>query len=427
VERVVVIGGGFAGLAAARELRRAPVEVTLVDRRNHHVFQPLLYQVATAGLSAIDIGEPIRRILRRQENATVLLGDVVGIDVDGRSVRLADGRELRYDHLVVATGATHSYFGNDDWEAHAPGLKTIEEALEIRRRILLAFERAELEDDPDARRALLTFAVIGGGPTGAELAGALAELARHTLAQDFRRVRTADARIVLVEGSDRILGAYPPSLTDRARNQLERLGVEVRTGALVTAIDEAGVEIGQDRIEAATVLWAAGVAASPVGAMLGAPTDRVGRVIVEPDLSVPGHPEVLVAGDLASVTSRGAPVPGVAPAAMQMGRHAARTITARLDGRPAAAFRYVDKGSMATLGRSSAIASIRGLKLWGLPAWLAWLFVHIVFLIGFRNRIVVLFEWTKAYLTYGRSARLILEERTLPGAGPESSRGREPG
>ena len=406
--QVVIVGGGFGGLYAAKALRRAPVRVTIVDRTNHHVFQPLLYQVATAGLSAIDIGEPIRRILRRQSNATVLLADVTRIDADGRRVHLATGGSLEYDYLIVAAGATHSYFGHDTWAQHAPGLNTIEDALEIRRRILLAFERAELADDPAERTRLLTFAILGAGPTGAELAGAIAELARHALKADFRRISPGDAQIVLVEGGDRVLPSYPESLSAKAQRQLERLGVEVRTGEMVIGIDGRGVDTSQGRIDAATVLWAAGVAASPLGASLGVPLDPSGRVLVEPDLTLAGHPEVSVIGDLAAVTQDGVSVPGVAPAAMQMGRHAARTIERALDGLTPEPFRYIDRGSMATLGRSSAIATIRGLRLSGFPAWAAWLLVHIVFLIGFRNRIVVLFEWAKAYLTYGRSARLIL-------------------
>ncbi len=406
--QVVIVGGGFGGLYAAKALRKAPVLVTIVDRTNHHVFQPLLYQVATAGLSAIDIGEPIRRILRRQPNATVLLGNVTRIDTDGRLVHLASGDILDYDYLIVATGAAHSYFGHDDWAEHAPGLNTIEDALEIRRRILVAFERAELADDPTERVHFLTFVVLGAGPTGAELAGAIAELARHALVADFRRISPRDAHIVLVEGGDRVLSTYPESLSTKAQRQLERLGVEVRTGEIVTGIDGRGVDTSAGRLEAATVLWAAGVAASPLGASLGAPLDSAGRVLVEPDLTLPGHPEVSVVGDLAAATQHGAPVPGVAPAAMQMGRHASRTIERAISGQPPEPFHYIDKGSMATLGRSSAIASIKGLRLSGFPAWAAWLLVHIVFLIGFRNRFVVLFEWTKAYLTYGRSARLIL-------------------
>lgn len=408
--QVVIVGGGFGGLYAAKALSRAPVDVTVVDRRNHHVFQPLLYQVATAGLSAIDIGEPIRRILRRSRNTTVLLGEVV--DVSAEEVVLASGEAIRFDYLVVAAGATHSYFGRDEWAEHAPGLKSIEDALDIRRRILSAFEEAELEPDPERRRALLTFVIVGAGPTGAELAGAVAELARHTLEGDFRRFRTSDARILLVEAGDAVVPGYPPSLSAKARRQLERLGVEVRTGSMVTAVSAEGVEAGGERIEARTVLWAAGVAASPLGAALGAPLDRAGRVRVEADLTVPGRPKVFVAGDLAAVNQDGRPVPGVAPAAIQMGRHAAASIRRMVeDGEAPLPFRYVDKGSMATLGRSAAVAQIRGLRLSGFPAWVAWLTVHIFFLIGFRNRLVVLFEWAKAYLTYGRSARLILYHR----------------
>ena len=406
--QVVIVGGGFGGLYAAKALGRAPVRVLVVDRTNHHVFQPLLYQVATAGLSAIDIGEPIRRILRRQRNATVLLGNVTRIDTDGRLVHLASGGILEYDYLIVAAGAAHSYFGHNDWAAHAPGLNTIEDALEIRRRILLGFEWAELADDATERAYFLTFVVLGAGPTGAELAGAITELARHALVADFRRINPRDAHIVLVEGGDRVLSTYPERLSTKAHRQLERLGVEVRTGEIVTGIDGRGVNTSAGRIEAATVLWAAGVAASPLGASLGVPLDPTGRVLVEPDLTLPGHPEVSVVGDLAAITHHGALVPGVAPAAMQMGRHASRNIERAITGQPPQPFHYIDKGSMATLGRSSAIATINGLRLSGFPAWAAWLLVHIVFLIGFRNRIVVLFEWTKAYLTYERSARLIL-------------------
>lgn len=405
---VVIVGGGFGGLHAAKALRRAPLRVTLVDKTNHHVFQPLLYQVATAGLSAIDIGEPIRRILRRQDNTTVLLGEATGVDVEGRALQLASGEVLDYDYLILAPGARHSYFGNDTWAELAPGLKTIEEALEMRRRILLAFEKAELAEDEEARRRQLTFVVIGGGPTGAELAGAIAELARHTLVSDFRRFRPQDARIVLLEAGERVVPTYPPKLSAKARRQLEGLGVEVRTAAPVTGIDGHGVDTVGGRVESATVLWAAGVAASTLGSTLGVPVDRKGRVLVRPDLSIPGHPEVFVVGDAAFVELEGDGVPGIAPAAMQMGRHAAASIVADLNGRVRAPFRYVDKGSMATLGRSSAVADIRGLRLSGFPAWLVWLMVHIFFLIGFRNRLVVLVEWAKAYVTYGRSARLIL-------------------
>ncbi len=408
--RVVILGGGFGGLYAAKSLARAPVDITLIDRRNHHLFQPLLYQVATAGLSAVDIGEPIRKILRRQGNVTVLMAHAEGVDVADRQVLLAGGGRVAYDYLIVATGATHSYFGQDQWQAHAPGLKTLEDALAIRRGLLSAFERAEATDDEQRRRAETTFVVIGGGPTGAELAGAIAEVARHTLARDFRRFDPGSARILLLEGSDRILPAYPPELSAAASRQLERLGVEVRTGAMVTAVDADGVEVGGERIASHVVVWAAGVAASPLGASLGAATDRSGRVLVEPDLSIAGHPEVFVIGDLAAVRQDGAEVPGTAPAAIQGGWHAAASIRRALRGDPAEPFRYRDRGSMATLGRKAAVAVIGRLRLSGLVAWLSWLFVHIFFLIGFRNRFVVLFEWAWSYFTYQRSARLILHE-----------------
>ncbi|MEE8278955.1 MAG: NAD(P)/FAD-dependent oxidoreductase [Thermoanaerobaculia bacterium] len=416
---VVILGAGFGGLYAAKALRRAPVRVTLIDRRNHHCFQPLLYQVATAGLSAIDIGEPIRRILRRQRNVTVLMAEVERLQVDRRRVVLVGEEPVSYDYLIVATGASHSYFGHDDWAEHAPGLKSIEDALVIRRKLLLAFERAEMEPDAELRRAWLTFVLIGAGPTGAELAGALAELARHTLALDFRRFDPAEARILLLEGAARVLPTYPPVLSEKAHRQLEKLGVEVRLGELVTGIDEEGVWIGEERIPARTVLWAAGVAASRLGETLGAPLDRAGRVRVTPELNLPDHPELFVVGDLAALEQDGRPVPGVAPAAIQQGRRAAGNIVRAIQGKPHRPFRYVDRGSMATLGRKAAVAVIGRLRLSGLVAWLAWLFVHIVLLIGFRNRLVVLFEWTKAYLTYGRSARLILH-----GPAPGAHRGR---
>jgi len=405
---VVIIGGGFGGLTAAQALAGAPVQVTLLDRRNHHVFQPLLYQVATAGLSATDIAAPLRHILRRASNVTVLLADVVRVDTEARKVVLADG-EVGYDFLVLATGATHSYFGHDDWAFHAPGLKTLEDALFIRRRTLIAFERAEKETDAARRRRLLTFVVIGGGPTGVELAGTLVEIARHTLRREFRRIDPGDARVVLLEGLDRVLPTYPPDLSAKARRQLEELGAEVRTGARVTGVDADGVWLGTERMEAGTVLWAAGVAASPLGRTLGAAVDRAGRVKVEADLTVPGHPEVFVIGDLAALEQDGQPVPGVAPAAMQMGRHAARSIVAAVRGEPRRPFRYVDKGSLATIGRRAAVALIGRLKLSGFTAWAAWLGIHIFFLIGFRNRFVVLMEWALAYATHQRSARLILE------------------
>jgi NADH:ubiquinone reductase (H+-translocating) len=416
---VVILGGGFAGLCAARALARAPVQVTLLDRRNHHVFQPLLYQVATAGLSAPDIAAPIRRILRRQKNVTVMLGEVARIDAARRTVVLTEGPrpepppEVTYDALVLATGATHSYFGHPAWEAEAPGLKSLEDALEIRRRLLLAFECAERETDDARRRAFLTFVVIGGGPTGVELAGTVAELARHTLRNEFRRIDPGSARVMLLEAAPRVLPPYEPDLSEKARRQLVRLGVEVRTGARVIDIGHEGVLLeGAERLDARTVLWAAGVAASPVGASLGAPVDRAGRVVVQPDLSVPAHPEVFVAGDLAHFEQDGAVVPGVAPAAMQMGRHAAANVRRLLRGEATRPFRYRDKGSLATIGRNSAVAQFgRRLKLSGFVAWVAWLAVHIFFLIGFRNRLVVMFDWAVAYLTYQRHARLIFETR----------------
>src|SRR5687768_13119833 len=367
MNHVVIIGGGFAGLAAARALSGAPLRLTLVDRRNHHVFQPLLYQVATAGLAAPDIAAPIRHILRGQRNASVILAEVTGFDLQGRRVILADG-ELAYDYVVVAAGAGHSYFGHDEWARHAPGLKTMEDAVEVRRRVLLAFEHAERQEDAAAQREWMTFVVIGAGPTGVELAGALTEIARHTLRGEFRRIQPRDAQVVLVEGADRVLPPYPPELSDKARCQLERLGVEVRTSTLVTGVDASGVQLGEDRIQARTVLWAAGVAASPLGRMLG-PCDRAGRVQVEPDLTVPGHPEVFVVGDLASVPYGSGFVPGVAPAAMQMGRHAADNILRMTEGQPRRPFIYKDKGSLATIGRKAAVAEVGGLRLSGLPAW----------------------------------------------------------
>ena len=410
---VVIVGGGFAGLRAARALDRTPVDVTLLDRRNHHVFQPLLYQVATAGLSAAEIAAPLRSILRRQSNVAVLMAEVVSVDASRRVVVLSDG-EMPYDYLILATGATHSYFGHDAWARHAPGLKSIEDALEIRRRLFVAFERAERETDASARRTWLTFLVVGGGPTGVELAGTVAEIARHTLPREFRRIDPSQARVVLLEGTDRVLPPYPPGLSQKARQQLEDLGVEVRTSALVTGVDEGGVWLGAERLAARTVLWAAGVAASPVGRSLGAAVDRAGRVKVEKDLTLAGRPEVFVAGDLAAFEQDGRPVPGVAPAAMQMGRHAARNLRRSLAGQPLLPFRYIDKGSLATIGRRAAVADFGRVRLWGFPAWMAWLGIHIFFLIGFRNRLVVLLDWATAYVSYQRSARLILFEPPPP-------------
>ncbi len=408
--RVVVIGAGFGGLAAVRALARAPVGVTLVDRANHHLFQPLLYQVATAGLSAPEIAAPVRHILRRQRNVTTLMADVTAIDVDRRVVVLDDRAEIDYDFLVVAPGATHGYFGHDDWAIPAPGLKTLADAFEIRRRILTAFERAEREPDPTTRAAWLRFAVIGAGPTGVELAGTLAEIARHTLPGEFRRIDTRDARVVLLEGGERVLPAFPPELSRRAQRLLERIGVEVRTGARVTAVDEAGLSIGDERLSARTIVWAAGVAASPLGRSLGATLDRAGRVAVEDDLSLAAHSEVFVVGDLAAVVDRGRSVPGIAPAAKQMGRHAARNLLASLEGRPRAPFRYRDTGLLATIGRHAAVAQFGRWRLSGYPAWLAWLLAHVYFLIGFRNRLVVLLDWAWAYWSFQRNARIVIGE-----------------
>jgi len=419
MKRVVIIGGGFGGLRTARALRRAPVALTLLDRRNHHLFQPLLYQVASAALNPSDIAAPIRRILRRQKNVTVLLAEAQTIDPAARRVTLDDG-EIDYDFLVVATGATHSYFGHDEWEPFAPGLKTIDDALEIRRRVLFAFEAAERESDLAHRRVWLNFVVIGGGPTGVELAGAFAEIAFHALDRDFRHIDPTAAKVVLLEGGDRVLPAFSPQSSASALAQLRELGVEVRLGAMVTAIDAGGVSVGAEHIAAATTVWAAGVTASPLVRSLGAPLDRAGRVLVNPDLSVPEHPEIFVIGDVAAVTGHdGRPVPGVAPAAMQAGDHVARTILRRLEGRPSEAFRYRDKGSLATVGRSKAVADIGRVRLSGWVAWLTWLVIHIAYLIGFRNRILVLFEWAWAFLTYQRGARLITGEPTpLPGRTP---------
>jgi NADH dehydrogenase len=403
----VIVGGGFGGLYAARALRNVPVQVTLLDRRNYHLFQPLLYQVATAALSPGDIASPIRWILRHQKNVEVLLADARRIDSGRRTIVLADA-EMPYDFLILATGATHAYFGHDEWRQPAPGLKTLEDALEIRRRVLLAYERAERESDPARREAMLTFVVIGGGPTGVELAGALAEISRQSLARDFRHFDPGSARIILVEAGPAILTAFPESLREAAREHLATLGVEVRTGSVVSGVADGRVEAGGSTINAATVLWAAGVAASPVGASLGVPTDRAGRVIVQPDLTIAEHPEIFVIGDLASFTGPdGKPLPGVAQVAIQMGKHAARNISRALDRQPYQPFVYRNLGNMATIGRASAIADFGWLRLKGWIGWLAWLFVHIMNLIGFRNRVVVLVQWAWAYFSYQRAIRLI--------------------
>ena len=406
--RVVIVGGGFAGLEAARALGEADAEVVVVDRTNHHLFQPLLYQVAMAVLAPTDIALPIRFLLRRQLNTSVLLDRIDRIDVERRLVRGESGRELTYDYLVVAAGARHSYFGHDDWEALAPGLKTIEDAREIRHRFLLAFEEAERCDDQEARQAWMTFAVVGGGPTGVELAGIVPDVTRHALRGEFRRIDTSAARIVLVEAGPRVLPSFPPALSERARRDLQALGVEVRTGAPVTLVTSEAVYVGAERLATHTVFWAAGNTASPLGRTLGVPVDRAGRVLVRPDLSIPGHPEVFVVGDLAATTGAdGALVPGVAPAAMQAGRAAARNILKALRGEPPKPFRYRDKGNLATIGRHRAVADFGRFQVTGYAAWWLWLFVHILYLAGFRNRLSVLFEWGYAYLTYRRGARPI--------------------
>ena len=407
IQHLVVVGGGFAGLWATRALAKAPVRITLVDRCNHHLFQPLLYQVATAGLSAPDIAAPLRHILRRQANVEVRLAQVEGIDVAARTVRLDDGSTLAYDALLLASGATHAYFGHDEWAANAPGLKTLDDALHIRRRLLLAFERAEAETDPAQRAAWLHFAIVGGGPTGVELAGTLAEIARHTLRNEFRNIDPAEARVRLIEAGPRVLSSFPESLSAKAARQLQKLGVEVVTGAPVTSIDARGYRLGEREEAARTVLWAAGVAASPLAKQLGVPLDRAGRVIVGDDLCVPGHPDVFVAGDLAALQQDGKPVPGVAPAAKQMGAHVATVIRARIAGKPVPAFRYRDFGNLATIGRMAAVVDLRGVKFSGAPAWWFWLLAHVFFLIGFRNRLVVLLNWTWAYWSYQRAARII--------------------
>jgi len=409
---VVIVGGGFGGLNAAKALRKAPVRVTIIDRHNHHLFQPLLYQVATATLSPGDIASPIRWILRHARNTRVLLGDVRAVDLTARRLSLVDGEVVEYDYLIVAVGTSHTYFGHDEWAAYAPGLKTLEDALAIRRRILVAFEHAERETDPARQQRLLTFVLIGGGPTGVELAGTLAEIARQTRAE-FRNIDTSATRIIVVEAGPTILSSFAPKLRDAARRSLQRLRVEVRENTPVTGVDAHGVVLGSEHLDAATVLWTAGVAASPVTATLGVPRDRAGRVIVERDLSVPGHPEAFVIGDASAfVDAAGNPLPGVAQVAMQGGVHAARTILRRIEGKPSREFRYNDRGSMAIIGRGSAIADIRGLRFSGPLAWLAWLFLHIFELIGFRNRLVVMIEWAAAYVTLQRSVRLITYQET---------------
>jgi NADH dehydrogenase len=429
--RVVIVGGGFAGLYAAKGLKRAPVHLTLVDRRNHHLFQPMLYQVATAALNPSDIANPIRSILRRQQNTDVLLGEAVSVDTRRREVLLADGVTLPYDYLVVATGARHSYFGHDEWETLAPGLKSLEDAVEIRNRVLLAFEEAEREITPARRQALLTFVVVGGGPTGVELAGALAEIRNFALQRDFRQINPRDATVMLIEAGPRILATYPPELSERAVAQLRRLDVEVRTSTMVTGVHDWAVQAGEWSIPTRTVLWAAGNVASPLLGSLETPLDRQGRAIVEPDCSIPGHPEIFVLGDAAHFKVGEGTLPGVCPTAIQMGQYAARIIREEVAGRrpaqgfalspegqraakpPAAGrapFSYWDKGQLAVIGRGRAVADLGRLQFGGFFAWLAWIFVHIFFLIGFRNRVLVLFQWAYSYFTYRRGARIITGE-----------------
>jgi NADH dehydrogenase len=414
--RVVIIGGGFGGLYAAKALRRLPVDLTVIDRRNYHLFQPLLYQVATGALSPGEIASPIRHVLYKQRNTRVLMGEVDDIDPAGKEVVLRNGDHVPYDTLFVATGATHYYFGHPEWEQYAPGLKSIEDATEMRGKILRAFERAEMEHDPEKRRAWLTFVVVGAGPTGVELAGALGEIANDTLKHDFRSINPREARIFLVEGEDRVLPPFPADLSHHAERSLLKLNVQVRVKARVTSLDGNGVVVscgGKDEtFPAKTVLWAAGVHASPLGQVLhdraGAPLDKAGRVVVNPDLSIPGHPEILVIGDLASFSHQtGAPLPGVAQVAMQMGGYAAKLTRARLEGGTLAPFHYFDKGNLAAIGRAAAVAQLGKVHLWGWVAWLIWLFVHITYLIGFDNRLVVMMEWAYNYLTFNRGARLI--------------------
>jgi NADH dehydrogenase len=413
--RVVVIGAGFGGLEAARLLAKLPVNVTVVDRKNHHTFQPLLYQVATAGISPGEIAAPIRWILRGRKNVEVLLGEVAGFDIARQVVKLPDC-EIPYDYLIVAAGATHSYFGHDEWEPLAPGLKTIEDALEIRRRVLLAFELAEREALAGEPELPLNFVIVGAGPTGVELAGTLAEIARRALRDEFQAIDPKRTRIILLEGGPRVLAAYAPDLSESAVRQLEKLGVEVHTSAMVTRIEPGAVWVGDQKIPAAVVLWAAGVQASELGRQLGVPVDRAGRVPVNRDLTIPQHPEVFVIGDLAAFKDEhGNMLPGVAPVAMQEGRAVAKTIARDLRNEPRKDFHYVDKGSLATIGRAAAVAQFRGLHISGYFAWLGWLFVHIFFLIGFRNRLIVMIQWFWSYVTYERGARLITGSTNLPG------------
>jgi len=410
---LVIVGGGFGGLYAARALKNAPLRITVVDRRNHHVFQPLLYQVATAALSPGDIAYPIRAVLARQPNTRVWMAEVVKVELAGRRVVLADG-ELAYDYLILAPGARHAYFGHDEWEKVAPGLKTLDDAFEIRRRIMSAFERAEREPGEARRRELMTFAVVGGGPTGVELAGAIGEIACQVMGRDFRSIDPCQARVLLVEAGPRILPAFPQGLSAKAERSLARLGVEVWTNAPVTSIGPTRVVAGAREIRSASVFWAAGVTASPLARTLGVELDRAGRVVVRPDLTVPGHPEVFVVGDLAALTdAKGNQLPGLAPVAIQQGRHAAGNVLRAVRGEPYAQFHYRDRGTLATIGRAAAVADLGRFRFSGYPAWIVWTFIHVLWLIGFRNRFIVMFEWAWAYLTYQRAVRLITGEPTV--------------
>jgi NADH:ubiquinone reductase (H+-translocating) len=423
IPRVVIVGAGFGGLNAARALARVPVKITVVDRKNFHTFQPLLYQVATAGLSPGEIAAPIRSILRTDKNIEVLMAEVTGFNLEHRLVETSQ-KPLPYDYLIVAAGASHAYFGHDEWEPLAPGLKTIEDALEIRRRVLLVFELAEWQAATGAESTPLNFVVVGGGPTGVELAGTLAEICRHALAHEFRSIDPKRAHILLVEGGPRVLPAYAEDLSQSAKEQLEHLGVEVQVSTMVTDLEPGVVHMGASRMEAAVVLWAAGVAASPLGKKLGVPIDRAGRVLINPDLSIPGHSEVFVIGDLASLKDENdKPLPGVAPVAMQQGTFVAKLIRAEVESgsarnsKPRPVFHYWDKGSLATIGRAAAVAEFGKIHISGFIAWLSWLFIHITFLIGFRNRLLVLIQWAWSYLTYERGARLITGSTDLPGWG----------
>ena len=427
--RVVIIGGGFGGLDAARALADAPVDVTLIDRHNYHLFQPLLYQVATASLSPGDIASPIRWVLRHQENVEVLLASAESIDPDARKVLLDRSQQLPYDYLILAAGSTHAYFGHPEWAERAPGLKTLDDALEIRRRVLLAFEAAEREGNLETERRLLTFVIVGGGPTGVELAGALAEIARHSLRHDFRRIHPESARIILLEGSPHVLGTFPEPLRQRARESLARLGVDVRTSSIVTSVDDGGVmwrrtdaqkDAPAERIECQTVLWAAGVASSPLPRSLGLATDRAGRVLAEPTLAVPGHANIFVVGDMCALQQDGHPLPGVAQVAMQEGAHAAKNVEHAIRGERLEPFRYHDYGNAATIGRGSAVIDLGRVRLSGFIGWLFWIFLHIFWLIGFRNRIAVMTEWAWAYVTFQRRVRLITGERLWPGSSDRS-------